>query len=162
MYVNLFSSSSFQLLTCTQENRLDTKNRPNEVAAWLKCGRKLDTIPKISDVSVFANQWRQWWIVLQPPERVPATPERWPLLRPTDNNLDWQRTLRGGRNGLFIVILTLVWWSAAVSTTTERHEFESALEDVDWVFEEMAPKRAKRHIDTTYEFGGVGVGFVKR
>ncbi|TDL14824.1 hypothetical protein BD410DRAFT_693441, partial [Rickenella mellea] len=91
-------------------NRLDTKNRPNEVAAWLKNGRKLDVIPAIRDVSVFANQWREWWIVLQPPERVPSTAERWPLLRPMHADLDWQRTLRGGRNGLFILVLTLVWW----------------------------------------------------
>ncbi|TDL14379.1 hypothetical protein BD410DRAFT_696893, partial [Rickenella mellea] len=94
-------------------SRLETAKRPEVVHAWLKGGRRLDVIPSISNVPVFANHWRQWWTVLQPPERVPSTPERWPLLRPAHAGLDWQRTLRGGRNGLFILILTLVWWSAA-------------------------------------------------
>ncbi|TDL14296.1 hypothetical protein BD410DRAFT_706153, partial [Rickenella mellea] len=94
-------------------SRLDSTARPEEVSGWLKRGQKLHVVPEIVDVADFAMHWRKWWTLLQPADRVPSTPAGWPLLRPTTANIDWSRTRRGGRNGLFVVMLTLIWWSAA-------------------------------------------------
>ncbi|TDL13675.1 hypothetical protein BD410DRAFT_689528, partial [Rickenella mellea] len=91
-------------------HRLDSTERPEEVAGWLKRGRKLNVLPEINDVADFATHWRKWWTLLQPAERVSSTSMEWPLPRPMTANIDWSRTRRGGRNGLLIVILTLVWW----------------------------------------------------
>ncbi|TDL14307.1 hypothetical protein BD410DRAFT_692020, partial [Rickenella mellea] len=91
-------------------HRLDSTERPEEVHGWLKRGRKLNVLPEINDVDKFAMQWRKWWTNLQPKERLPSTAVGWPLLRPTAANIDWSRTRRGGRNGLLIVMLTIVWW----------------------------------------------------
>ncbi|TDL14510.1 hypothetical protein BD410DRAFT_695413, partial [Rickenella mellea] len=91
-------------------HRLDTTERPEEVSAWLKRGRKLSSIPEFNDITEFAAQWRKWWTRLQPAVRVSSTSAGWPLLRPTIADIDWSRTRRGGRNGLFVVVLTLVWW----------------------------------------------------
>ncbi|TDL18310.1 hypothetical protein BD410DRAFT_694254, partial [Rickenella mellea] len=89
--------------------RLGTTERPVEVHVWLKSGRNIASIPQFDDISEFASQWRKWWTSLQPAVRIPS-PAGWPLLRPTNGDIDWSRLRYGGRNGLFIVIVTLFWW----------------------------------------------------
>ncbi|TDL14788.1 hypothetical protein BD410DRAFT_703192, partial [Rickenella mellea] len=97
------------MLILSQAHRLGTSGRPEEVHVWLKGGRRLNVLPEI-DVADFATQWRKWWTRLQPVVRIPSTAAGWPLLRPASADIDWSRTRRGGRNGLLVVVITLMWW----------------------------------------------------
>ncbi|TDL14830.1 hypothetical protein BD410DRAFT_696249, partial [Rickenella mellea] len=96
--------------SCAKNYRLSTTERPDEVSAWLRGRRKIGSIPQFDDITEFATQWRKWWTHLQPAVRVPSTSVGWPLLRPTSGDIDWSRLRYGGRNGLFVVVLTLLWW----------------------------------------------------
>jgi len=41
-------------------------DRPTEVAAWLKNGRKYSIPPRIEDLSEYRLSWQCWWYRLQP------------------------------------------------------------------------------------------------
>lgn len=64
---------------------------------------------------------------------------KWPLSRdlPTAGNLDWKDTQKGGISGIFLVLLTLMWWKKQAKHVTIKKEYASAVEDVAWVMEQM-------------------------
>jgi hypothetical protein len=80
------------------------KNRPREVAIWLKNGQKYIFAPEINVVKYEAS-WQNWWQGLQP---------EWCLLDDgtllqeiPDIGEQWKTLQQGGPNGLFMIVLVL-------------------------------------------------------
>ncbi|KAH9914762.1 uncharacterized protein BXZ73DRAFT_11632, partial [Epithele typhae] len=100
----------FEHVMLTSGNqRLPTKNRPDEVKQWIKGGRQYGRPPEIKNITLFATAAKRWWCRLQPDFRC-AEDFTWPLPRTVDSDSDWEDLLLGGSNGLFIAIMCLSWW----------------------------------------------------
>lgn len=52
-------------------------------------------------------------------------------------NADWGSVLRGGPNGLFLVILALSWWVEGMQPDQQDLELFKAVNDVEWVLSEL-------------------------
>ena len=50
---------------------------------------------------------------------------------------DWSKLECPGKNGLLIVLLSLVWWRE-IATATTLEDWHAAAADVGWVAEAMA------------------------
>ncbi|KAI0039071.1 hypothetical protein FA95DRAFT_1458674, partial [Auriscalpium vulgare] len=110
--------------------QLLTTNRPGQIAYWTNRGRHFDKPAVIEDVAEFADSWRSWWTHLQPEWRAGD----WPLRRTgAREDEDWMELRKGGRNGFEMILVSMSWWFSAAEPGTERNEWESALEDVNWV-----------------------------
>ncbi|KAH9852425.1 hypothetical protein C2E23DRAFT_730876 [Lenzites betulinus] len=117
----------------TSAKGLGTDHRPPEVHHWLRVLRRnLHKPPNISDEHRYSASWWQWWAGLQPDWRHRDEGGR-PIL---GGSGDWEVLTRPGRNGLLIVLLSLVWWHDAAEGT--RSEWEAAVKDVSWVVACMA------------------------
>ncbi len=69
---------------------------------------------------------------MQPLER--TTSGNWPLLKVGLGEMDRLVVLdRSGQNGIFLVMLGLSWWAGHVTAPALLPEFETMVEDVDWV-----------------------------
>lgn len=68
-----------------------TDTRPTEISAWIKLNRTRRDI-EITDFDEFRSRWWPWWA---------AQGGAGPLSR------------KKGKNGLFLVMLTLAWWGSA-------------------------------------------------
>ena len=66
--------------------------------------------------------------------------DKWPLERDREKTYDWSELTKGGCNGFFILLLTLIWWQKAICTPTEHKEFDAALDEVDWALNWMVAK----------------------
>jgi len=52
---------------------------------------------------------------------------------------------QGGPNGIFMAVLTLAWWAAALGKVYDDNELCDALDDATWVIQHMAmPLKAGR------------------
>ena len=102
----------------------------------------MDELPTIKDLSKYVQQFRTWYISLQPNGRGRA----WPLARRSVDE-QWEPMMRGGRNGILLVILALLWWSRTVSTDEQQLEVEDALQDLVWSFEQMLNVIPKKNGD---------------
>jgi hypothetical protein len=47
---------------------------------------------------------------------------------------------RGGQNGLFMAVLALAWWAAALGEVSDDDELCDALDDATWVMQRMLVK----------------------
>ncbi len=69
---------------------------------------------------------------MQPLER--TTSGNWPLPKSGLGEMDRLVVLdRSGQNGIFLVMLGLSWWAGQVTAPVLLPEFETMVEDVDWV-----------------------------
>ena len=87
------------------------------------------TVPNLTE---FREQWKRWWISLQPPWRIK---KKWPLARRGPINELASLNVAGGE-GLFLAIATLSLWGTTLRphmTNTARKEFHQAVDDVVWV-----------------------------
>jgi len=103
---------------------------------WLKNGRKYSILPKIKDIGQYKLSWQSWWQVLQP---------EWRKLQGSATLVDaslegeqWEALRRGGPNGVFMVVLALAWWAAALGDMSDDEELRDAIDDVAWVMKHMA------------------------
>jgi len=115
-------------------------NRPPEVHYWISRG--CATQPKVSDITVFQENWWKWWKGLQPTWRAVSEVEG-PLdhshHRASMGGQDWSAVNKHGRNTFFTVMATLFWWGAACSEPpTEDLGWMAAVEDVGWVFDSLS------------------------
>ncbi|KAI0055347.1 hypothetical protein BV25DRAFT_1768364, partial [Artomyces pyxidatus] len=87
--------------------QLAATGRPSQVSHWIGRGHDFLKTPDIGKPLEFATVWRNWWIRLQPDWRG----NKWPLARsggaPSE---DWAETLKCGRNGFEVILITLSWW----------------------------------------------------
>ncbi|KAF8999721.1 hypothetical protein BDZ89DRAFT_1147582 [Hymenopellis radicata] len=118
-----------------------TKVRPLEVGKWFKTHRQWQTPQVLKSVDNFVSGWWAWWKAMQPSGR--RGPED-TLLRPKDFSWDGLES-KVGRNGLVLVLLTLLWWGEAVFLSSSeqddvaRHRVDWALavDDVTWAIDDM-------------------------
>ena len=55
-----------------------------------------------------------------------------------DEGEQWDALSQGGKNGLFMVVLALGWWAAALGDVSDDDELCDALDDATWVMQDMA------------------------
>ena len=110
--------------------RLSLKSRPQEVIDW---GHQRDSVPLITDVRKFHDQWITWWGNCQPKWRSIAT---WPFPCDYTGN-DWARLDVSGPHGLFAIVMSTSWWAASASLDPYRTAFDAAIADLRWVIERL-------------------------
>ncbi|KAH9900717.1 hypothetical protein C8Q73DRAFT_637162 [Cubamyces lactineus] len=118
----------------TSPKGLSTEHRPGEVGHWLRVLRRnLQRPLPISNVKGYGESWWKWWSALQPSWRI--CNERG---RPVPGGIgDWGALVAPGKNGLLIVLLSLVWWRDAESNST-LEDWLAGVADVRWVVQSMA------------------------
>lgn len=110
----------------------------------MKRRRLLELYPTIEKLSEFAATWKQWWVKMQPSWRGGES-----LIKILPTDADWEPVLRGGPNGLALVVLALSWWiHAANDDKILNVELRSAIDDVNWVLLELIDVVSKSHSDT--------------
>jgi hypothetical protein len=114
---------------------LYTDARPEEVQFWIR-RKKLMTgkaLPVIDNPLEFGVAWMAWWVNMQPPWR-----KRESLVKTLPADGDWEPIIRGGSNGLSLVVAALSWWISAVQPNDQHGlDLSAAIEDVSWVFSEL-------------------------
>ena len=103
---------------------------------WLKNGRKYSIPPRIEDLSQYRSSWQSWWYRLQPEWR--QLPDGAVSREVPDVGERWDTLCRGGQNGLFMAVLALAWWAAALGEVADDDELCDALDDATWVMQRMA------------------------
>ena len=76
----------------------------------------------------------EWWLTIQPTTRKEWPPVYQPL--PEDFSFDYFN--HGGPNGVFLMILCLMWWANALTPDTDNVKFTSVVHDIHWVLEQIA------------------------
>jgi hypothetical protein len=101
------------------------------VGGWQKRARKFSNIPTIK-VGEFVGAFREWWKALQPPNRDMSS--GWPPPRDLSDDTDWSSLSHTGRNGVFLVMMSLSWWAHHATSPALVAEFDNVVEDVNWAF----------------------------
>ncbi|KAI0716930.1 hypothetical protein C8Q76DRAFT_616890, partial [Earliella scabrosa] len=116
----------------TPTKSLGAKNRPEAIGRWLRVDRRvLAKTPNMPNEAEYADMWWSWWGGLQPGWRI-----RGPSGRPcTGGEGPWDELSVPGKNGMLIVLLSLLWWHGIMSET--RGDWEAAVRDVVWVLQQM-------------------------
>ena len=108
--------------------------RPNEISWWFQIGRRRfgeKNIPTIDSVEEFEASWIKWWTAGQPEWR---DTEDWPFEMGDATGKDWCNLPDGGKDGIFVVIVSLAWWVCARGSSGGR-KLDEALTDVTWVLD---------------------------
>ncbi|KAI9066135.1 hypothetical protein FKP32DRAFT_1566488 [Trametes sanguinea] len=112
---------------------LSTVHRPPQIGLWLRVLRRsLQRSPEINDEQEYVRMWRLWWAGLQPEWR-PLDDYGWPMIGGIG---EWDVLTSPGKNGILIVLLSLVWWRE-VATEASWVQWDAAVEDVVWVLHSM-------------------------
>lgn len=118
------------------KQRIHKNGRPEQIDVWLRYGRKFkkEKLQLVDSVTEYADDWLSWYRALQPkgPRQefnVLQTSARGKI----DVSADWSELKKGGANGFFMILVSLVLWSLALETEEQRALFDTALHDVDWV-----------------------------
>ena len=144
-----------------EQQSILTMNRPDQVAWWLKRGRKANVTPVIDNPSAFAIAWQQWWKAMQPDWRRNDDKDKdtTTLARTApDDDAGWSTSKlhRSGPVGFHLIIMALAWWGKVVKWDKDKKDgrkFLEAVEDVQWVLKELLksfiskPKTKKRLAD---------------
>lgn len=118
-------------------NRLPaTDDRPAEIKSWIGGGRRYDRGAKFTTAvraKAYGHSVTQWWCALQPTWRGPK--DKWPMSRSAPND-SWETLIRGGHNGLFLVVLALSWLPSL--GTFSDSTVDELVDDVLWAMQQMA------------------------
>ena len=101
-------------------------NRPAEIAVWIRFARENPIAVK--NAAKFSAVWWRWWDTMNPSwrARVNGRPQR-------GGTGDWSSMIKSGKNGFLTVLASLV----ALEQSAEDECWRAALEDVNWVLEEV-------------------------
>lgn len=105
--------------------------RPDDFKLWFRGGRK-EFLPR--NFNVFVNSMTAWWTAIQPDDRARDAEGKF-IREPQDAN--WMRLRKGGRNGIYLVVVGLMWWRDMISNNETMEEWLAMVEDVTWVLESM-------------------------
>lgn len=116
--------------------KLPVRPRPREVSHWFKQGRPLEfpnQLPTFKSLESFEKEWVAWWSAAQPEWR---NTEDWPLHREDVDDPDWDELPNGGKDGLFLIVVTLGWW-ILVRDPSKNSKLDDAIADVAWVVDKL-------------------------
>jgi hypothetical protein len=123
---------------------LPTTSRPEEVQWWIKRKRLVSLLPPVEKPSEFGAMWMLWWVRMQPTWRGGES-----LVKTLPIDADWEPILRGGSNGLSMVVMALSWWVHATGQNGQQDlELSVAIDDVKWVLSELAAMLSTVSMDT--------------
>ncbi|KAH8115647.1 hypothetical protein DFH11DRAFT_1834535 [Phellopilus nigrolimitatus] len=137
----------FRLGFPDSSGRIPKQGRPSVVDNWLKRARNYKKLPDVPPASKYSVDWEKWYRSLQPPgprQEAGAFP-----LPQSDVHGDWSKLRVGGANGVFILLITLAFWSVGLQTPDDTDKYESAVGDVLWVLRSMLTgmQPGKRKVD---------------
>lgn len=118
----------------TLDQKLPTKERPEEVSVWIRRHRK-DIVPEFK-VSEFSIQWMTWWREIQPEWRREEGGSN-SLSRQTPDDETWGSLVKGGTAGLYTVVMSLSWWIKQVASDGSLADAWTSVKDVIWVLNEV-------------------------
>ena len=118
--------------------------RPSQIGWWFRHGhRRFDEkhTPAIVSVEIYGRSWLEWWKGCQPDWRKDAhsdweSESCWPFSQDLEGIGDWERFLHGGKDGLFLVIISIAWWIHATGDS-EDPVLDSVIADVSWVVKHL-------------------------
>ncbi len=85
-----------------------------------------------------------WWVKIQPTWRGGESLNK---TLPTDAN--WEPILRGGSNGLSMVVMALSWWIQAIGSIQQQDEkLSTAIHDITWVLSKLVSMLSSASMDT--------------
>ncbi|KAI9062818.1 hypothetical protein FKP32DRAFT_1603808 [Trametes sanguinea] len=118
----------------TSAKALPAEHRPPEVHDWIRRNRRnFLKPPVISNPSSYIASWWAWWAAMQPDWR--ATND---LGQPViGGHGDWDCLRNPGKNGMLMVLLSLVWWREQWPEQSAT-DWKMAVKDVTWVLASMA------------------------
>lgn len=106
--------------------------RPDEVSWWFQHGRRGyegNNIPTISSIGAFETSWIKWWKAVQPQWR---DTQNWPFEKDDATGKDWGNIPNGGKDGIFVIVISLAWWVSAPGSSGGS-KLNEALDNVTWV-----------------------------
>jgi hypothetical protein len=123
------------------------------VAAWIKSKKK--NSPPDVDADTFGSSFMAWWIALQPEWRI-ANDGSFNYEVPADE--DWRVLHKGGKTGLYIVVVALSWWVGALTPAIPSFRAWTAVHDVQWVINQIfaklpSPATKKRPLEEVAKVG---------
>lgn len=86
------------------------------------------------DPTKFGAAVMDWWLTIQPTTRKAWPPTYGQL--PEGFSFDYFNC--AGPNGVFLVIICLLWWANALTPDTDYTNFRLVVHDVHWVLEQLA------------------------
>lgn len=95
----------------------------------------------MSDLVEYGDAMRAWYTNVMPLWRR-AQDFSWPLSRAKGPDDDWQQVMRGGANGLQVIVVALYWWMKVANSEAILGQAGSVCEDLVFVLSDM-------HQDTT-------------
>ncbi|KAG1903422.1 uncharacterized protein F5891DRAFT_977985 [Suillus fuscotomentosus] len=110
---------------------------PKDFKIWFHGSRK-DFLPK--NFNEFVSGMVAWWTAIQPDDR--ECDSQGAHMRETQD-ADWSRLRKAGRNGMYLIVVGLMWWHNMISNNKTMGEWLAIVEDVSWVLESMVAT----HID---------------
>lgn len=100
------------------------------------------------DSDKYGSSFMAWWIAIQPAWRI-ADDGSFNYDAPMDE--DWSVLNKGGRAGLYTVVVALSWWIRALTPEITQFRAWGAVRDVQWVIDQITMKfaapRKKRRCD---------------
>jgi hypothetical protein len=95
-------------------------------------------VPTVISAHVYGTEWVKWWTAAQPRER---KTQQWPLSMDSTSDISWSKFPANGKDGIFLAVMGLSWWAAAVRSLDEVVFFEQAVTDLHWVVQELVRTR---------------------
>lgn len=106
----------------------------------------------IDSIDKFEERWWSWWRELQPEGRRDGSKLRRDGFTSV---LNWDSIAKHGDNGLFIILLTLVWWGAASrEARIDLKGWEEAVDDAAWVIDRISNGGANKTTDANEQKTG--------
>ena len=104
----------------------------------MKCGRKVPAHPV--SPTPFSEALKSWWYAMQPEERGEQGQNRLASPIPLTS---WTSLAKSGRNGFFLIVMSLFWWRCALDNisgdalTSACKDWENLVGDVAWALHEI-------------------------
>ncbi|KAG1729182.1 uncharacterized protein EDB91DRAFT_1001934, partial [Suillus paluster] len=86
------------------------------------------------DLRPFIASMKKWWSSIQPVEHACDTRG---LFKHNLENIDWSRLHRAGRNGMYLVVVGLMWWHRGSTNDEGLDVWFTMVDDVTWVLERL-------------------------